>query len=162
MSEAKHVNFILSNWTYLQYNEFLNKFQQRDFRGAGYLVEDVVADWSAFDIPEAAEHPIDHLSLEDASAIIHALQAKTKEYTDGLDFENDVIVDLSKWKWNDFNVFQDLVRQGNIEKAIDMMLDVARLKKGHPKKDEPLNAVQGIALFAALTKKIQRVFSGGN
>jgi hypothetical protein len=160
---SQNVNFILSDWTYSEYNEFLNAFSQRDFRGAGYLVEKVVADWSAFeDVPTDALHPIDHLTLEDATAVIHALQSKTKEYTDALDIDADVTVDLSKWKWHDFNVFQELVQANNIDKAIEMMLQVARLKKGHPKKGQPLNAVQGIVLFAALTDKIRRVFSGGN
>lgn len=158
-----NVQFLLTNWTYIEYNKFLTLFTSRKFREAGYLVEKVVVDWSVFDsVPEGAEHPLNHLSLEDASAIIHALQTKSKEYVDNLDVENDVIIDISKWTWDSFNVFQDHVEEGRIEKAIDMMLIVARLKKGHPKKDDVLNAVQGMALFQALSKKIARVFSGGN
>ena len=158
-----NVTFILTNWSYSDYNKFLNLFANRKFREAGYLVEQVVADWTVFEtVPEGAEHPMNHLPLEDASAIIHALQAKTKEYVDSLDVDSDVVIDISKWTWDSFNVFQGHVEEDRIEKAIEMMLQVARLKRGHPKKGDTLNCIQGMALFSALSKKIARVFSGGN
>jgi len=158
-----NVTFILTNWSYVDYNKFLNLFSNRKFREAGHLVEKVVADWSVFEtVPEGATHPMNYLPLEDASAIIHALQAKTTEYVESLDVENDIIVDISKWNWDSFNIFQGHVENNRLDKAIEMMLQVARFKKGHPKKGTELNCIQGMALFSALSAKIARVFSGGN
>lgn len=158
-----NVQFLLTNWSYLEYNKFLTLLAGRKFREAGYLVEKVVVDWTVFDtVPEGAEHPMNHLPLEDASAIIQALQFKTKEYVESLDVENDVVIDTSKWNWDSFIVFQGHVEEGRIDKAIEMMLQVARLKKGHPKKGDVVNCIQGMALFQALSAKITRIFSGGN
>ncbi len=158
-----HVNFVLTNWTYQQYNDFLTAFAQQNFREAGHLAESVIADWSVFDdIPEAAEHPFDHLSLDDAYAVIIAIQQKTKEYTESLDVDKDIAVDLTKWKWNDFNKFKEYVSEGDLDSAVSMMREVTRLKKGNPKKGEPLNAVQGIVMFSALQEHIRRIFTGGN
>ena len=162
MSEAKHVNFILSNWTYQEYNQFIELYNNRKFREAGYLAEKVVADWSAFDIVPDTEHPIDNLSFEDSAAVLLAIQHKTIEYVESLDVEKDVIIDMTKWKWYDFNHFTELVATGKIDAAVDMMRDVARLKRGNPKANEPLNAIQGICMMQALTNRIRRVFSGGN
>lgn len=156
------LNFVLSNWTYKEYNEFVSLYAQRNFRQAGHLAEKIVADWSPFGISADVEHPIDHLSFEDSAAVLLAIQVKTKEYVESLDYESDVIIDLSKWKWNDFNRFSDVVETGKVDVALEMLRGVCRLKKGNPKASEELNAVQGMAMMAALTDKIKRVFSGGN
>lgn len=158
-----NVNFKLSDWTYMEYNEFLSAFGKQDFRGAGHLIEKIVKDWSAFDnVPADAEHPFDHMALEDATALIHAIQANAKAYVDELDTSEDVTVDLSKWRWLEFNIFQEAISGGNTKKAVEMMLEVTRLKKGHPKSIDTLNAVQGMVLMQALSQKIQKVFSAKN
>lgn len=157
------VNFKLSDWTYMEYNEFLNSFSNQKFREAGHLIEKIVKDWSMFEgIPTDALHPFDHLPLEDATAMIHAIQNNAKSYIDELDTSDDVTVDLSNWKWHDFNIFQEAISNNNTEKAVNMMLEVSRLKKGHPKSIETLNAVQGMVLMQALSLKIQKVFSAKN
>lgn len=162
---TQNVNFVLTNWTYAEYDRFVKLFSEQKFQEAGYLAEKLVVDWTAFeDVPAKAEHPIDHLSFDDAIAVITAITYKIKEYTKSIDVEKELEVDTKKWKWNDFTVFQNKATSGDLEGACNMMLQVVRFKaKGAtPKKFEDINAVQGVLMFEALMKAVGRNFSGGN
>lgn len=156
-----NVQYNLANWSYAQYNEYIRLIGESKFREAGYMVELLIVDWERIEGADPkAKHPIDTLPMEVSVAIVLQVRESIKDYVESLG-DDDIIVDLSKWSWDDFNKFKDYTsKEETLDKAIQMMRQVVRLK-GLTQKAE-LNALHGNAMMKALTDKIGRVFSGGN
>jgi hypothetical protein len=141
------------------------------------LLEQIIDDWSMFNVPENHPHPFDKLNLmKEAIPLVHTVRESIKSYQE--DIDTDVVrVDMDAWEWGDFNKFKALSASGS-KKAIKMMREVcvlvddyeaeqamteAKREKAVAKRlGRELTAVEGILMMTALTELIQKVFSGKN
>lgn len=149
----------LHQWTYDEFNQYVKATADGDFERAGELMEEVINDWSMFDVDPNAEHPFNELNfVDEAIPLVFAVRDAITSFRENADVSM-VIVDLSKWKWQDFNTFKT-VSADDPKKATELMKDVCKIKGVN--NDKNLSAVEGILMMSALSEAIQKVFSGKN
>ncbi len=151
-----NIKMHVDNWTYHDFNLFLQAAQDGDMVAQYELVEKLLIGW---DYEAPFEEGLMALGVAEGAEVLRTVFETISGLAEDLD-TSDVVVDMSAWSTRRFLDFNQAREQANHRKVEKMLHEVATLAKVSPKK--PLKFQDGAVMMKAVTDHYRKLISGKN
>ena len=160
MAKETKIRMNVDNWTYQDFNDFLEAMQVNDLDIAHRLAEQIIVQWD-YPVDLSQPNPLNKLSFEDGGAALHAVLNTVNTNAENID-TSDVILDFRKWDTGRFIEFTKARKAGKVAVVEKMMREVALMPGMSEDEDAQLTYTQGAAMMRAIRDKYNRILQVKN